>query len=173
MYGFLIWWLRTIHLLESGYRVPGHRCCSRYPRKIYSFCSKAQRMSHFRDHPRLTAPKPTLSSAMSWGQHVYGHCAAYVDTSPIARFVRWTKGQCIASSDDNKFREPSFCLTIECEAQHSPAPRNSPITSDSECFQAPHKAHSKHATADHVDSGVHDWSLGRRIFIAAVISWYT
>lgn len=103
----------------------------------------------------------------------FGTCAAYLDTSPIARSVHWAMRICGASSDNTEFKEASFYEAEDDEAQPSAAHKEPHTTSAGEGVETYHTTCANHVIANHQNNEVHKWPLGRRIFIAAVISWYT
>jgi hypothetical protein len=110
---------------------------------------------------------------MSRARTVLDHWITYLDTSPIARLVYWSVHRSFAAKDDNRPEESPISLTKEDKAQRSAAQVRSPTVSAYGGFQPHHVSCARHVSTDHAKNKVHDWPLGRRIFIAAVISWYT
>lgn len=100
---------------------------------------------------------------MSRERDALGQCATYLDTSPIARFACWTVDRVRISSHQKISGEPSLHLVKEHEVQRSVAQKEQLDIISGElrkpCYDT--------------DNKVHNWPLGRRVFIAAVISWYT
>lgn len=110
---------------------------------------------------------------MPRGREVLHHWITYLDTSPIARLAYWTVDRSFGAQDDSRPEESPISLTKEDEAQRSATQVRSPIVSAYGGFRPHHVSCAKHVSTDHANDKVHDWSLGRRILIAAVISWYT
>jgi hypothetical protein len=78
-----------------------------------------------------------------------------------------------AAQDDDRPEKSPISLTKEDEAQRSAAQVRSLTVSAYGGFRPHHDSCTKHVSTDHANNKVHDWPLGRRIFVAAVISWYT
>jgi hypothetical protein len=110
---------------------------------------------------------------MSRARTVFDHWITYLDTSPIARVVYWTVDRSFAAQDDNRPEESPISLTKEDKAQRRAAQVSLPTVSAYQGFRPRHVPCARHVSTDHANNKVHDWPLGRRIFIAAVISWYT
>lgn len=110
---------------------------------------------------------------MPRGRETHGHWTTYLDTSPIARLVYWIVDRTSTAQDDIRSEESPVSLTTKDEVQHSTAQVKSPTVNADGGLRNRYGNCAKYATTDHANGKVHDWSLGRRIFIAAVISWYT
>jgi hypothetical protein len=129
------------------------------------------RQLDFLNHPQR--PYIQRLFKMTWRRGTPAHYATYLNTSPIARLVYWTMERCLAPSDDNRSGEPSLCLAKEDASEHNAAYKEQSAFSAAEGLEHSDYTRSKHMSAENVVSKIHNWPLGRRIFIAAVISWYT
>jgi hypothetical protein len=110
---------------------------------------------------------------MSWKRDVLGRSATYLHTSPIARLMSWAMGQRPASSDDNRSERLSLGRAEQITDERSIANKERPETSTCKEFHPYDSTCARCVAADCADGKTHNWPLGRRIFIAAVISWYT
>ena len=135
------------------------------------------------DHSSIQLPntylrqysRPLQESAMSRDRYAFGTlgtCAAYLDTSPIARLVQWAMRVCGASNDNTESEKSLFYQAEDDEAQPSAAQKE-PHTTNAGEGETRHATCANHVIANHQNNKVYKWPLGRRIFIAAVISWYT
>jgi len=110
---------------------------------------------------------------MSRRRNVPDHCASFVNTSPIARLIYWAMKRHPLSSDDSKAEGLSLCLAKEDANERNLTHKDQCGTIIGEELHTYDSTCAGCAAADCADSKVHNWALGRRIFIAAVISWYT
>lgn len=100
----------------------------------------------------------------------------YLCSSPIARLVFWAIGRRPKLSDGGGSEQLALGTTRKANNQLGLAHTMILDSVGDQGCQAFRNARAEHAktTVEYPHrSIIHDWSLGRRIFIAAIISWYT